>query len=93
MRKIGPVAFKFVVKCGNDLVRWEEGANHELSAETLHSKIIEPRLAEQCDLMTDASQFCRFSQINMNNSAVYLKLNAQVTLKDEGYVLTQKFAW
>ena len=93
MRKIGPVAFKFVVKVGNDLVRWEEGANHELTAEMLHSKIIEPRLAEKCDLQTDASQFCRFSQINANNSAVYLKLNAQVTLKDEGYVLTQKFAW
>ena len=93
MRKIGPVVFKFVVKVGNDLVRWEEGANHELNAELLHSKIIEPRLAEQCDLLTDASQFCRFSQINTSNSAVYLKLNAEVTLKDEGYVLTQKFAW
>jgi hypothetical protein len=55
MRKIGSVAFKFVVKVGNYLVRWEEGANHELNAETLFSKIIEPRLAEQCDLQTDAS--------------------------------------
>ena len=91
MRKIGSVAFKFVVKVGNDLIRWEEGENHELNAETLFSKIIEPRLVEQCDLQTDASQFCRFSQINANT--VYLKLNAQVTLKDEGYVLTQKIAW
>ena len=93
MRKIGSVAFKFVVKRGNDLIRWEEGANHELTAETLHSKIIEPRLNDKCDLQTDASQFCRFSQINANNSSMYLKLNAQVTLKDEYYVLTQKIAW
>ena len=46
MRKIGPIKFKFVVKVGNELVRWEEGANHELAAESLHKKIIEPRLVE-----------------------------------------------
>ena len=79
MLEVGPIEFKFVVKSGEELVRWESGGNHVLDAAQLNEVVSK---AGAADLVTDDSSFRALSP------NVHLKLEAEVTLDTEGYMLT-----
>ena len=79
MLEVGPIEFKFVVKSGEELVRWESGGNHVLDAAQLNEIVSK---AGAADLVIDKSSFCTLSP------NIHLKLEAEVRLDTEGYVLT-----